>query len=84
MTYEQIALQKIGEAIQIAIKERNISINQLERDSLVSKTIIYKVLKGQNYEITSLIKIMRHLNMHLEFSLMSAKENIFKGTISNN
>ena len=56
--------------------DRHYGINQLERESGVSKTIIYKILRGKNYEITSLIKIMRILEVHLEMSLMDADNNI--------
>ena len=74
--YEDIALGQLGEAMRYAIKERGISINELERVSGVSKTIIYKILRGQGYQIKSLIRIMRHLQIHLEMSLMDEQKNI--------
>lgn len=76
MNYEDVVLQKIGEAIGICIKDRGYSMNQLARDSSVSKPIIYKILKGEGYEIKSLIRVMRVLQVHLEMSLMSETNNI--------
>lgn len=73
--YEEIALKKIGEDMQYAMKERRISLYRLEKESGVSKTIIYKILRGQGYEIKSLIRIMRVLQIHLEISLLSAENN---------
>tara|TARA_R110001599_G_scaffold332511_1_gene547973 strand:- start:22255 stop:22518 length:264 start_codon:yes stop_codon:yes gene_type:complete len=76
MEYEQIALKQIGKFIESAMKDRAFGINKLERQSQVSKTIIYKIIRGENYEITSLIRVMRCLQIHLEMSLMSADNNI--------
>jgi DNA-binding phage protein len=77
MTYEEIIRQKIGEFITIAMKEREIGLNKLQELSGVNRTIIYKIKRGENYEINSLIKIMRILNIHLEFQLLDADNNIF-------
>jgi len=76
MKYEDVAKQKMGEFLADALKERGMSINRLEKESSVSKTIIYKVLRGENYEINSLLRIMGKLQIHLEFSLMSADNNV--------
>jgi predicted transcriptional regulator len=76
MTYEEIALEKIGKAIDICMKERKINIQQLETLSGVSRTIIYKILRGQSYQISSLIRVMRYLQVHIELSLMSEDNNI--------
>ena len=75
--YEEIALKKIGEAMRYALKERGMSINRLERESGVNKVIIYKIFRGQGYEIKSLIRIMRVLQIHIEMSLLSAENNIW-------
>lgn len=76
MEYEQVARAQIGKFINQAIKDRGFNKDSLERASGVSKTIIYKIIKGENYEITSLIRVMRCLQIHLEMSLMSADNNI--------
>lgn len=74
--YEQTALKRIGSAMAIAMKERGYGKDSLASESGVSKTIIYKILRGENYEITSLIRVMRVLQIHIELSLMSADNNI--------
>jgi predicted transcriptional regulator len=74
--YLTTAKKKIGEAIAFAIKERGYTKDRLAQESGVSKTIIYKVLRGQNYEINAIVRIMRVLQMHLEMSLMSADNNV--------
>jgi predicted transcriptional regulator len=75
--YTEEALKRIGQGIKIMMNDRGYGINALERDSGVSKTIIYKILRGENYEIGSLIKVMRFLKVHLEMSLMEADNNVF-------
>lgn len=77
MKYEDLALQKIGEAIQMAVDDRHFSLAKLERESGVSKTILYKIIRGQGYEIRSLVRVMRALQIHMELSLMSEENNIF-------
>lgn len=74
--YEKTVLQLFAKAIKMAIEERKTNISQLSIKSGVSRSNIYKILNGQNYEIIPLIKIMRILQIHLEFSLMSADNNI--------
>lgn len=74
--YESTALQLIGKAMVTAMKERGYGKDLLARESGVSKTIIYKILRGENYEITSLIRVMRVLQIHIELSLMGADNNI--------
>lgn len=76
MEYEQHARELIGNAIAHCMKERNMGKERLERESGVSKTIIYKILRGDNYEITSLIRVMRILQVHIELSLMSGDNNV--------
>lgn len=77
MEYEQIVREKIGEAIQYAMTERKMNMSELERRSGVSRTIIYKIVKGGQYQIDGLIKVMRHLNIHLDLSLMDSDNNVF-------
>jgi predicted transcriptional regulator len=74
--YEKLALSLFSEAIKMGMEEREIGINKLAELTELSKNSIYKVLRGENYEITVLIKIMRQLKIHLEFSLMSESNNI--------
>jgi predicted transcriptional regulator len=77
MEYEKTALIQIGKFIDEAITERGFNYSTLEKASGVSRTIIYKIVRGENYEIGSLIKVMRYLQIHIEMSLMSAENNIF-------
>lgn len=75
--YETHVLSLIGKAMKGAMIDRKITVTQLEKQSGVSKMIIYKIFDGKNYEITSLIRVMRILQIHLELSLMSETKNIY-------
>ena len=74
--YEKHTLELIGKAVEYAMKERGINKTKLEKLSGVSRTIIYKIIRGEGYEITSLIRVLRHLQVHIEMSLMSEENNI--------
>jgi len=74
--YGKTALRPIAEFMKEAITERGLSLRELSRQSTVSRTIINKILAGENYEITSLIKVLRVLNIHLQFQLMSEDNNV--------
>ena len=63
-------LKKIGKEIEAGIKGSEISINGLEKMSGVSKTIIYKILRGENYEIRGLLKVCNVLNIDIDFDRM--------------
>ena len=76
MKYEKEALKKFSSAIRMGLDKRKMSIRELSKRSGVSRTIIYKVLNAENYEIRVFIKLCRVLQIHIEFSLMSAGNNI--------
>lgn len=76
MKHEEIVLEYIAKAMKYAILERKYSVNRLSLESGVSRTIITKILKGENYEMNSIIRVMRILQIHLEISLMSPDNNI--------
>ena len=78
--YEKTVLTLFAEGVRMAMQERGIGINELTEKTGVSKNSIYKVLRAENYEITILIKIMRILQIHLEFSLMDWDNNIYTMT----
>lgn len=61
MEYEQQMRKSIGESIEHLMIENGYGKDRLQKESGVSKTIIYKILRGQNYEIISLIKIIHTL-----------------------
>jgi len=79
MTYEEIALEAIAKAIEIAMDERKLTKTDLERKSGVSRTIIYKILRKRSgtYDIVSLVRVMRQLQIHIDFSLMDETNNNF-------
>lgn len=77
MNYEELALKKIGEAVSFAMKERKKSFYQLAAESGVSRTIIYKIVNGEGYEIKSLIRLLAVLQVHLEMSLLGPDNNVF-------
>ena len=74
--YSEIALKKIGEGVKIMIKARKIPIEHLAAQSGISKQVIYNIINGKDYQISSLIKIFRILKVHIDFSLMDSKNNI--------
>lgn len=74
--YDKAVLKLFSDGIKMAMEEREIGLNELYQKAGVSKNSLYKVLRGENYEITVLIKVMRVLQIHLEFSLMSADNNV--------
>lgn len=74
--YEKTVLELFAKAMKMAMKERKIGVNELCEKAGISKTIFYRIMNGESYTIVSLIKIMRILKIHLEFSLMSAENNI--------
>jgi predicted transcriptional regulator len=75
--YETTVLELIGKGIQATMHERKIGINKLTELTGLSKNSIYKVLRGENYEINVLIKIMRQLQLHIELSLLEWGNNIY-------
>ena len=75
--FEKIALEKIGKAIKLIIDERVINIRELSRKSEVSPTIIYNIINGKDYQMTSFIKVCRILQVHFEMSLLSEENNIY-------
>lgn len=64
----RIARIQIGEFIQTLIKDRGLVIEQIEKETGLSKHIIYKIMHGKGYTIDSLLLILRFLNIHLELS----------------
>ena len=57
--------EEISKFINQSINDSRQSINQIEKDSGVSKTIIYKILRGENYNIDSLNKLCVHLGVSI-------------------
>ena len=79
--YTKAALELFGKSIELGIEERKTNINALSKASGVSRTIIYKIIEGTDtYSIDSYIKLARILKIHIDFSLMSADNNIHTST----
>jgi len=75
--YTKEALELFGASIQMAIDERKINISELAEKSGVSRSTLYAILRAEKtYSIDSYIKVARVLQIHIEFSLMSADNNI--------
>ena len=74
--YLELARKLFGESIKIGMEARKIGINQLSEKSGVRKHLIYKVLRGENYNINTYLQVARVLQIHIEFSLMSAENNV--------
>lgn len=84
MQYENTVRQKIGQAMTIAIKDRGFTKEHVAEQAGISKMSLYAVLNGQsNYNIDTLIKIMRIVQVHIDISLLDADNNIF-GKLPNN
>lgn len=65
MTIEE-SRANIGADIAAEMKRQGIGKDKLAQISNVSKFIIYKILRGQNYEITSLIRITSALRLTIK------------------
>lgn len=64
---EEIELKKIeiGQLIRSEIKRKG-SIREFSRQIGMSRTLIYAILRGENYEIDSLMKVLKELNLKIE------------------
>ena len=71
-----IAREKIGLYFSEVIKEKKIAIEKIERETLASKTVIYKILQGKGYSIDSFLTICSYFDTHLELSEKSIKNSI--------
>jgi len=76
----QIARKKIGLFFSELIKEKKIPIEEIERKTGMSKTIIYKIINvndnDKGYSIDSFLTLCGFLNIHLELSEMSIENSI--------
>lgn len=59
-------LEQIAASVKDAIAKEKTTITQVERDSGVSKTIIYKIIRAGNYEVQSLLRVIDVLNIDIE------------------
>jgi len=66
----------MGSFISDTIKSRNIPIEQLERQTGVSKTIIYSIIAGRGYSIDSLLAILAELRCHIDITALTDNEAI--------
>lgn len=75
--YTKQALKLFGESIKLGIEERGTNPHALSKMAGVSRSTIYAMMSGdKTYSIDSYIKVARILQIHIEFSLMSADNNI--------
>lgn len=74
--YIKTARQLFGQSIKMAMEDRSVGINQLSELSGVNKQQIYRVLNGEGFNIDTYIILARFLQIHIEFSTMSAENNI--------
>lgn len=65
--------KEIGQLIRSEIKRKG-SIREFSRRISISRTIIYAILKGENYEIDSLAKVLKELNLKIEIILTPIKK----------
>ena len=57
--------KEIGKLIRSEIKRKS-SIREFSRSISISRTIIYAILQGRNYEMDSLVKVLKELNLKIE------------------
>lgn len=69
--YQNMILEKIGHAVNYAIKERGINRHKLCELADISTASLYKVLNGKNYEIAVLVALARVLQIHVDFNLLT-------------
>lgn len=72
----KIARVQIGEFLSDLLKEREISLYRLERETKLNKYTIRSVLQGANYNIDSLLTISNYLNLHLKLFEKTLKNSI--------
>lgn len=74
--YLEMARSLFGQSIKMVMEERNIGFNQLVRLSGVNKQQLSAVLYGKPFHIDTYLKLARVLQVHIEFSAMSAENNV--------
>jgi predicted transcriptional regulator len=60
MTRNEKARSLIGQFLSHIISERGVVIEEITRQTGMSKTIIYNILHGRNYTVDSLLNLLVH------------------------
>jgi len=64
----------IGDFLHETAKEKNVVIEHMAKDLGISKNSIYKVFKGDNSEINTVLLIMHYLQIHIDLRQMDASD----------
>ena len=72
----EIARQKLGQSLAIAIKNKKVAIETIEAHTKMSKSIIYNILSGKGYSIDSLLTLCAYLDIHMELHEKSIEHSI--------
>lgn len=74
--YLKTARELFGKSIKMVMEHRGIGINKLSEIAGVNKQQMYNVLNGNGFHIDTYLRLARILKIHIEFSAMSAENNV--------
>ena len=77
-----IARKVIGEYLTEIINDKKMNKRQISRDADISPHALYNILKGEKYEMDSLLAILQVLDMRIEI-MPKAFEKKFPNHIDN-
>jgi len=55
-----------GKILHAAIKNSGIAIEQIEKDTGISKRVIYNIIQGKGYTMDTFLVITKHLNLSFQ------------------
>lgn len=61
----RIARLQIGEFIQTLIKDRGLVIDNVSKQTGMSKRIIYNIIQGKGYTVDSLLTLCKYLKINV-------------------
>lgn len=70
---KEFTKEQVSNIVKEAIRVSGKSIRSVSAESNVGRTIIYKILKAENYEITPLMKLLKCLNVENEFKIIEVE-----------
>lgn len=73
----KVAVEKIGEAVDILISMRKIPIMELCKRAGISNQTLNKIRRGENYEMRQLIALLMVLDAHMDIMAKDADNNVF-------
>lgn len=66
-------LATIGDTVNQAMFNKRIGINELSQKSGINKLTIYKIFRGKNYNLSSLVAVCNALDLKISFTSINEK-----------